>query len=317
MANKPAKHPQHHRLSPTYRWLVTIGIIGLLGIVLVPQADALYDSLQILRHVTWLPVAIAVVMTALTYLLSAEIYHALLKHPISFRAVALVQTATALTSRVAPIGVGTMGLNALFFRRRGHTTAESLAVVAANNGLGVVGHFLLLAIIATTAPWPGRTHLNLSWSMLYWAAFIIVVSGLTLAFVPRVRRFALAGVKSLLRAVAGYRDRRSTLALMLVMSMLLSVVYVLALVAAAQAVGISLPFNQIFLIYSFSLLTGVATPTPGGLVGVEAGLYGGFVAYGVAAEPALAAALLYRLVTYWLPLLPGFIAFRIVQHRYF
>ena len=97
---------------------------------------------------------------------------------------------------------------------------------------------------------------------------------------------------------------------------MLSLVYVLALAASAEALGAALAFNQLFMVYTFSILVGVATPTPGGIVGVEAGLAGGFIAYGVPADTALAIALLYRLITYWLPLIPGFIAFRIVQHRY-
>lgn len=51
------------------------------------------------------------------------------------------------------------------------------------------------------------------------------------------------------------------------------------------------------------------------MIGAEAGLVAGFVAYGIPADRALAIALLYRFLTYWLPLLPGFVAFVIVQRR--
>ena len=58
----------------------------------------------------------------------------------------------------------------------------------------------------------------------------------------------------------------------------------------------------------FGMLAGTATPTPGGLVGAEAGLFTGFTAYGVSVLDAGAAVLLFRLVTYWLPLFPGLLA---------
>jgi uncharacterized protein (TIRG00374 family) len=63
------------------------------------------------------------------------------------------------------------------------------------------------------------------------------------------------------------------------------------------------------------MLASTATPTPGGLVGAEAGLFAGFVAYGVSAPMAGAAVLLYRFVTYWLPLLPGVLALFLARRR--
>ena len=57
------------------------------------------------------------------------------------------------------------------------------------------------------------------------------------------------------------------------------------------------------------------TPTPGGLGGVEAGLVAGLVAYRVASADALAAVLVYRLVSYWLMLAIGAAAFVIAERR--
>ncbi|MFF1278372.1 lysylphosphatidylglycerol synthase domain-containing protein [Streptomyces marokkonensis] len=46
-------------------------------------------------------------------------------------------------------------------------------------------------------------------------------------------------------------------------------------------------------------------PTPGGLGSVEAALVVALVAVGGAAAPATAVVLVFRVVTVWLPLLPG------------
>ena len=40
-----------------------------------------------------------------------------------------------------------------------------------------------------------------------------------------------------------------------------------------------------------------------------------FIALGNSAVAALSAALVYRLLTFWLPLLPGFVAFRVAVRR--
>ena len=50
-------------------------------------------------------------------------------------------------------------------------------------------------------------------------------------------------------------------------------------------------------------------PTPGGLGAVEAALAAGLTAGGLDAGLAVSAVLLYRLVTFWLPTIPGYWAF--------
>ena len=56
--------------------------------------------------------------------------------------------------------------------------------------------------------------------------------------------------------------------------------------------------------------------TPGGLGFVEAGLTGLLVLAGVGAGDAAAATLAYRLVSYWLPLPVGLVAYLLGRHRY-
>ncbi len=56
--------------------------------------------------------------------------------------------------------------------------------------------------------------------------------------------------------------------------------------------------------------------TPGGLGFVEAGLTGLLAAAGVNGQDALVATLAYRLVSFWLPLPIGGIAYLLFQHRY-
>jgi uncharacterized protein (TIRG00374 family) len=50
-------------------------------------------------------------------------------------------------------------------------------------------------------------------------------------------------------------------------------------------------------------------PIPGGLGGIDGGLLGALVVYGLPAAPAAAAILAYRLILFWLPLILGGAAF--------
>ena len=82
------------------------------------------------------------------------------------------------------------------------------------------------------------------------------------------------------------------------------------------AFGVHLDFTQVLVIFTLGSVVGVATPTPGGLIGIEAGLIAGFVAFGISGPKALAIVLTYRFISYWLPILPGFIALVYVKRRH-
>jgi undecaprenyl-diphosphatase len=56
-------------------------------------------------------------------------------------------------------------------------------------------------------------------------------------------------------------------------------------------------------------------PTPGGLGALEAALISGLVAAGLDSSVAVPAVFLFRLATYWLPILPGWICFEWLQRH--
>jgi uncharacterized protein (TIRG00374 family) len=91
--------------------------------------------------------------------------------------------------------------------------------------------------------------------------------------------------------------------------MVLTACNTFCLYVCLQALGLSLPLSVVLVVFTLGVSAGEAVPTPGGLGGFEAGLAAGFVAYGIEPSQALAAAILYRLVSYWLPLAAGLAAF--------
>jgi uncharacterized membrane protein YbhN (UPF0104 family) len=54
---------------------------------------------------------------------------------------------------------------------------------------------------------------------------------------------------------------------------------------------------------------GSLLPLPGGIGGVEGGMIGAFVAFGVPASSAVIAVLAYRAISFWLPTLPGIVGY--------
>ena len=69
--------------------------------------------------------------------------------------------------------------------------------------------------------------------------------------------------------------------------------------------------------YLGSSMIAAAAPTPGGLGAMEAALVAGFTAIGMDGALAVATVLSYRLATYWLPILPGWISLKVLErHNY-
>ncbi len=78
--------------------------------------------------------------------------------------------------------------------------------------------------------------------------------------------------------------------------------------ACFHAFGLAPPFTVILMAY-FIGMTGNLLPLPGGLGGVEGGMIGALVAFGVDFNLAVLAVLSYRAISFWLPTVPGAIAY--------
>jgi uncharacterized membrane protein YbhN (UPF0104 family) len=78
--------------------------------------------------------------------------------------------------------------------------------------------------------------------------------------------------------------------------------------AMFHAFGKPPPFTVIWMAYFVGTL-GNLLPLPGGLGGVEGGMIGALAAFGVSVDLAVLAVLSYRGISFWLPTLPGVVAY--------
>src|SRR6266508_4205595 len=90
----------------------------------------------------------------------------------------------------------------------------------------------------------------------------------------------------------------------------------LALLCALRAVGAEPRPSLVVLAYAAASLLTLIPLTPGGLGFVEAGLVGTLALAGVSPGDALLATLTYRLVSFWLPIPAGAVAYGAFRRRY-
>lgn len=297
--------------------MILLLLFLLLLYVVVPRIGNLSDSWQVLGKVQigWILGSAALV--AVTYLLAACMYVLLAAKKLRFGQTLGVQVASAFANRLLPAGLGGLTLNVQYLRKSKHTLAQSIAVAGTINLLGFVGHLLLLAAVLVVGG-ASLMSMHTPFSAHVWIVVLSVaaVLALSLTLFNKFRLSAYRLVVQVLAFIGSYRKRPGAFMAALLCSMLLTAAYAAVLYMCLHGLGIGLSPLNAFVVFTLGIAAGTITPTPGGLGGAEAGLFAGLVAYQVPSGDALAAVLLFRMLTYWLPLLPGFALFLGVRKRY-
>ena len=290
----------------------TIGVLVALGLavhVLLPQVGELGRTADAIRDASWGWYGLAALASAATYLMAAVGMQGAVATHLPLGRTALVQLANSFANRLTPGALGGLGVSERYLERTGLERGAAVAGVGLNSAAGFVVHILAMAVFLPLAgSGVGDVHLPDKWELLVAAVVVLVVAGIVL-WSPLGRRLraplggALGGLvgalRSPARAAALFGGSAGTTAF-----------YALALAASLEAFGGGLDVVQVTAVYlGGAAISGVA-PTPGGLGAMEAALVAGLTALGEASGPAIAAVLGFRLLTFWLPTLPGFFALR-------
>lgn len=307
---------QKFRLYPGRRQALLLALVAAAVYVLLPQIGAFRSSWALLERADTGLTAIAVLFMGATFVSGAGTYCFLAFKRLRYWRTLAVQLAATFVNRLLPAGIGALGANYLYLRHERHTAPQAISVAAMNNLVGFAGHTVVLVAVLLTysghvlAPegWHGPDPSLLKWVVP--AAAVLAVLGIVWG-----RRRLSKTLKGIRKQITSYIRRPKSLAFAMATSSALTMSNVLSLFFCSMALGIQLPLAAVMLVFTFGVGAGAAVPTPGGLGGFEAGLAVGFVGYGTDASTALAAALLYRLISYWLPMASGAFAFIASERR--
>ena len=267
-------------------------------------------------HWIWLPVIIA--FSALTYLASAISLLGSVSARLPFWPTVLTQGASSFVNRVSYGNVGGMALNVRYLQKCGVEPSAGVAAVGVNALAGAIVHAILLVVFFS---WAGRGlgrafKLPSSSTLLVILAVVAAVAGLVM-ITRQGRRFAvrklLPSVRSSLASLRRVARSPVRLALLFGGSALVTLAYIAGLVASVEAFGVTAGIGQIGAVYLGASLVAAASPTPGGLGAMEVATIAGLTGIGIPSGPAVSAVLLYRLATYWLPVPPGWLSWRLLQ----
>jgi glycosyltransferase 2 family protein len=286
---------------------------------LLPQLANVDDSVQALRSANWGWLAGAIVMSGLTYVGAAVGLVGGVSERLPFGATVEAQLASSFVNRVTPANVGGMALNVRFMQKAGVPPAEAVTGMGLNVVAGAVVHVVLLVVFFA---WAGRggAGFSIPSSSKVLVVIVVVLAVLGIAIATRkgrhlLRKHVLGGVKRGLASVGSLARSPRRLLALFGGSLVVTLAYIVALACATNAFDAGVGIAQVGAVYLGSSILAAAAPTPGGLGAMEAALVAGFTAIGMDGAIAVAAVLSYRLATFWLPILPGWIAFHLLERR--
>jgi uncharacterized membrane protein YbhN (UPF0104 family) len=265
----------------------------------------------------WL--AVAVLGSALTYLGAAIGIAAFIPQRLSIVRGYFVQLATAFVGVAMPPTVGHVAVNARYLHREKVDEGTIAAAVTVSQLVNIVTTVLLLIVLGVlTGSGLSKFKIAPGADVLIGLA-VIAVAVITVLAVPLTRRKVTGAVWPHLRQI-GPRlleavSQPLRLGIAVGANLLLTVAYSLALIAALRSVGAHPAILATVVVFLAGNAVGAATPTPGGIGGVEAVLAAGLTAIGIPAHEAIPAVLLFRMATFWLPIPAGWVSYLLLQRR--
>jgi uncharacterized membrane protein YbhN (UPF0104 family) len=290
----------------------TVAVTILLG----QLADV--DLVSIVTDADPLWAAAALLLSALTYVAAAIVITSLAPVALHWVRTFLTQFAATFVSLVAPAAVGNIGTNSRYLQQAGAKPAVAIASVGATQ-IFVFASYVILVIVfgLLTGKQEGPDLIPDTTVLLVVGG--TVVAGALLLLLPATRRAIKSRVSPMLsttwpRLLESARQPRR-IAMGIGGALLLNLTYAAALFAAVSAYGGELAYATVGFVYLAAGAVGSAAPTPGGIGAVELALASGLTAAGLDGSTAVQAALLFRAVTFWIPMVPGWLSFTYLQRQ--
>ncbi|WP_448631758.1 lysylphosphatidylglycerol synthase transmembrane domain-containing protein [Cellulomonas soli] len=230
----------------------------------------------------------------------------------------VAQTAATFVALAAPAGVGPAALNLRVLTRNGVSGALAAATVALVQVSQFVVTMLLLLVLSLVS---GDNESTLPVSPL-----VLVVIGILAAIVaialliPAVRRWVVLKTMPTLRQtwprLIEVLGQPSRLLLGMSGNLLMSLGYILAFDASLLAFGQDVSLIRVAIVYLAGSTVGSLAPVPGGVGATELALASALGSMaGIPLAAATSAAVLFRVMTYWLRIPLGWVAMRHMQRR--
>jgi uncharacterized membrane protein YbhN (UPF0104 family) len=274
---------------------------------------------KVLGSADWRWGIAALALSTVTYAGAALSVSGFVAERLGFLRTVLVQVASSFVTLVTPAAVGGVALNVRYLQRRNIPAPVAAASIAVSQVAALALHVLLLTICGAIAGSGGGASIKPPTWAYFVVAGLVVLAGGVLA-IPAGRHLVRARLAPTFGQVVPrlleVAQHPRKLAEGFGGALLLSVSYIACLSTCVAAFGGSVPIAKIGFVYLTGSALGSIIPTPGGLGAVEAALTAGLTAAGVPGAVAVSAVLLFRLITFWLPVPLGWVSLNYLERHH-
>ncbi|CAM5606249.1 membrane protein [Streptomyces canarius] len=281
----------------------------LVAVAAVRHRSVLAEGFGHLRTASWPWLLAAATATCLTWVAAAVTRQGAVLQPLPKGRLLATQFAAGAANHLLPTGLGAGAVNLRFMTVCGVPPARSSAALALYLLAECVGRLGLLGALLIAFPHALRLGPLLpdgsAPPLLLGAVGLVVVAGAVTALVRPLRTRVSAFARDALDEARSVHTRPARALALWGGSLAFPALQATGLAAVGQALRLPVPPAHMVLAYLAATVAVALVPTPGGLGSVEAALIVALVAVGGPAAVATAVVLAYRIITVWLPLVPG------------
>jgi undecaprenyl-diphosphatase len=286
--------------------------------LLLPQVGGLRETWQVLRTVRWPWLVAGGFLLPAVYFAAVMALRGAVDHPLGLRRTALVQLAGSFANKLTPKGLGGMGVNQRYLERSGVKRPVAVAGIALNMAAGLVVHVTSLIVLGALLGLGSVKPVDLPLSWLNMVTIVVVMAlfgFVVLVLFPDTRRKAIAAIVAAAKGLLDVLRTPAQAAKLFIGVAGVPFANVLMLTAALHAFGVQPSLLKVGAVYLGGEALASASPTPGHLGAIEAVLVANLTTMGVQTGPAVAGVLIYRLLGFWLPIIPGILALRYLRRQ--
>jgi glycosyltransferase 2 family protein len=319
IGDTPEPGPESENLERIRPRSVVTLIAVVIAVYLVIGQLGRRNFVPVLRHSDWRWLVAGLGLSAITYVGAAWGLSGFVLEKLRFGRTLLAQLAGSFVTLVAPAAVGGVALNIRYLHKADVDPADAASSVGVAQVVAFVEHAMLLVIFIALTGGSHRTAFRVpGWA--YIALAVVAAAALGVLAVPAGRRLIRARVAPTLSQIIprllDIAQRPGKLAAGVGGALIVTFGYILCLAVSVRAVGAQAPLFAIGVVFLTGSAVGSVVPTPGGLGAVEIALSGALTT--IAQVPtafAVSAVLLFRLLTFWLPVPFGWAAMNYLQRH--
>jgi len=297
---------------------------AVLAFFLLTLASNWSEIVDTMSGLDWVWVVPIVIVTLLGTVGGAMSLSGSVVRPIALGEATIVMFGQSFLNRFTPMNAGGMAMRIRYLQKGGTDGTVATAAIGLTSlasGVIQVVFFVFFVVVASADPTGGLDLAGSGpdFSMVAVFAIAILIAAVVIAATPKLRRWLMGFVTSTLskiKADFGELARRpSKLSLLFGGQAFAKLSTILAFVWSCRAFDVDLTFVELGALYMVANTVASAVPTPGGVGAIEAALV--FMLTGAAVDDATAWAvvLLFRLINFWFPTIPGYFALKVSERR--